>query len=119
MRGAAPISSFFLEHFHGAACRVAPDGTAFRHREPGFNFATLAVWLDAADAPASMGWVRAFWDAMRPFVGPEAYTNYLGDEGAERVRSAYGANYERLVALKRRYDPTNFFRLNQNIDPAG
>ena len=63
-------------------------------------------------------WAREFWEAMQPFVEPSVYVNDLGEEGDERVRAAYGPNYERLVTLKSRYDPTNFFRLNQNVAPT-
>ena len=64
-------------------------------------------------------WVREFWDAMRPSLDAGVYVNYMSEgEGEERVRSAYGANYDRLVKLKNKYDPTNFFRLNQNVEPG-
>ena len=117
---AAPVSAFFLEQLHGAMCRVRPEDTAFHHREAGYNFAIMAAWFETAETEASIGWVRRFWDAMQPFMRPDAYTNYLiDDDGDERVRAAYGTNYERLVALKRKYDPTNVFRLNQNVSPAG
>ena len=65
-----------------------------------------------------MRWGRAFWTALRPFSTGGVYVNNLGDEGEDRVRSAFGGNYDRLVALKNKYDPTNLFRLNQNIRPA-
>jgi FAD/FMN-containing dehydrogenase len=112
------ISLFFLEHLHGAATRVAPDESAFCHRAPGYNFAALALWMDPADADASALWVREFFDEMRPCLASGVYSNYLADEGEARVRAAYGAAYDRLVALKRRYDPANVFRLNQNVDPG-
>jgi len=78
-----------------------------------------AVWTeDDAESDGHMGWARDFFEAMQPHAGDHVYLNFLGDEGADRVRQAYGAdNYERLVELKRAYDPTNFFRLNQNIEP--
>ena len=115
----APACEFFLEHFHGAACRVESSQTAFAHRTPGYNFATDAIWpvAEAQAADASVKWVHGLWSAMQPFIGGGVYSNYLQDEGEGRVRAAYGANYERLVALKQKYDPTNFFRMNQNIKP--
>jgi FAD/FMN-containing dehydrogenase len=65
-----------------------------------------------------IGWARDLWNAMRPFSTGGVYANNLGEEGADRVQAAYGENYPRLAALKSKYDPTNFFRLNQNIRPA-
>lgn len=110
---------FILEHLHGAACRVGAEEAAFSHRAPGHSFVALSFWMDPADADASSAWVRGFFDAMAPFLGSGVYSNYLADEGTARVRAAYGRAYERLVGLKRTYDPANFFRLNQNISPAG
>ena len=69
-------------------------------------------------AESSIEWANAFWNAMRPFTTGAVYVNNLSDEGEERAKAAYGANYDRLVELKNKYDPTNFFRLNQNIEPA-
>jgi hypothetical protein len=65
-----------------------------------------------------MRWARELWSAVRPYSTGGVYANNLGDEGEDRVRDAYGANYARLAALKTKYDPTNFFRLNQNIKPT-
>jgi hypothetical protein len=70
------------------------------------------------DPPACIAWTRDFWEAVRPYSTGRVYVNFLGEEGQDRVRGAYGeAKYERLQVLKRKYDPTNFFRLNQNIRP--
>jgi FAD/FMN-containing dehydrogenase len=121
-RAAAPSpvpSVFFLEHLHGRASAFGPTDAAFAHRAPGHNFAVLSMWLEPADAPAATAEVRAFFGAMSPFLAQDVYANYLGDEGDARVRAAYGASWERLVALKRRYDPQNVFRLNQNVNPSG
>ena len=78
-----------------------------------------AVWLeDDPDPDLHIAWARGFFDALQPHAGGRVYVNFLGEEGRDRVRQAYGErNYERLVELKRAYDPTNFFRLNQNIAP--
>ncbi|WP_439393814.1 BBE domain-containing protein [Bradyrhizobium sp. PMVTL-01] len=65
-----------------------------------------------------MRWARELWSAVRPYSTGGVYANNLGDEGEDRIRDAYGENYQRLAALKTKYDPTNFFRLNQNIKPA-
>ena len=111
-------TSLMLEHIHGAASRVPVDATAFAHRFDGFNLSAFGVWEDARDNEVNREWVQGFWRDAQPHLSGRAYVNYLGQEGADRVREAYGPNYERLAALKRKYDPTNFFRLNQNIPPS-
>lgn len=100
--------------------RVGENETAFGQREAAHNVNINAVWTpEDREAERHVDWARDFFDAMQPHARGRVYVNFLGDEGQERVRVAYGAdNYERLVALKRAYDPTNFFRLNQNIDPG-
>lgn len=81
---------------------------------------TVAEWNanDTCAAEMHVEWVRMFQASIQPFAAKGVYSNFLGDEGKEQVRASYGVNYERLVALKNRYDPTNFFRFNQNIEPA-
>jgi len=114
-----PLSMIILEHVHGAAAAVAPDATAFPHRGEGFNLLIIASWPDPRDNEKNIGWTRDLWEAMQPFMRPGVYVNYLSEgEGDERVQAAYGSNHARLVALKNEYDPTNFFRVNQNIKPA-
>ena len=103
---------------HGAASRVDPTATAFPHRAEQFDFLILSQWSDPADAPRNIEWTRALFDAMRPHLEDAVYVNNLGDEGPDRVRAAYGVNYPRLAELKRRHDPENLFRANQNIVPA-
>ncbi len=114
----SPMSLFFVEQLAGAASRVGLTETAFPQRERSYNFAAWALWLDPAAARPATSWVRGFWESMQPHARTEVYSNYLGDEGEKRARAAYGANYDRLVAVKKTYDPTNFFRLNQNVRPA-
>ena len=76
--------------------------------------------LDAKQAAALKRWGRGYWQAVHPYNLEGAYVNFLmGDEGEERVKKTYGANYDRLVAIKKKYDPDNFFRVNQNITPSG
>jgi hypothetical protein len=78
-----------------------------------------ARWSEPQDADPHVAWTQDLWQAMRPWSAGGVYVNFLGDEGQDRVRAAYGERkYQRLVALKDRYDPTNFFRLNQNIQPT-
>ena len=117
-RRASPLSSLMFEHMHGAASRVPADATAFANRFDHYNFSAFGVWEHAKDNDLNRKWVQNFWQAMQPHLSGRAYVNYLGQEGADRVREAYGPNFDRLAALKKKYDPTNFFRLNQNIPPA-
>jgi FAD/FMN-containing dehydrogenase len=115
----SPMSSLFLEHFHGAATRVKQDATAFPYRRPGYNLSVLAQWLDPGESDANIAWTRETYSAVEPHFAGEAYVNYLGDDTpAASVREAYGSNFERLRAVKRRYDPKNLFHLNQNIPPS-
>jgi FAD/FMN-containing dehydrogenase len=107
----------FTELFHGAVTRVAPTATAFPHRRAGHNFIMNTQWTDPAQNEECIAWQRGLFDALRPFMSDEVYVNYLDSDDQERIRAAYGPNYERLVELKRRYDPNNLFRLNQNIVP--
>ncbi len=114
----SPMSCVFMQQTHGAASRVDPAETAFPHRHEQHDFGVYSIWDDPADSEKNVLWARDFFEAMRPHLKRGVYVNSLGEEGEERVRAAYGPNYERLGALKDKYDPTNFFRLNQNIPPA-
>jgi FAD/FMN-containing dehydrogenase len=116
----SPKSYCIVFQLGGALSRVGADETAFSQREAAHNVNINAVWTEEdTDAERHIAWARGFFDAMQPHARGRVYLNFLGDEGAERVRQAYGAQkYERLVELKRAYDPTNFFRLNQNIQPG-
>ena len=99
--------------------RVHEDATAFGHRGWPYNLLVMSIWEKAAESDANIQWTRKFFDAMQPFLADGVYVNYLGDEGQDRVRAAYGGDkYDRLVELKNKYDPTNFFRMNQNIRPS-
>ncbi len=118
-RKPSPFTLCYFQQVHGAAGRVAPADTAFCHRGTNlYEFSILSQWDDPAATETNVTWTRAFFDALAPHLDKGVYVNSLGDEGEERVRAAFGANYERLVALKKKYDPTNFFRMNQNIRPA-
>ena len=115
----SPRSYCIVFHLGGAMARVGADATAFSQRDDSHNVNVNAVWTEEdPDAERHIAWARDFFDAMQPHAGGRVYLNFLGEEGGNRVRQAYGAaTYERLVELKRAYDPTNFFRLNQNIEP--
>ena len=113
------MSGLVVEHFHGLVTRIPATATAYPHRQPGYNLVLAAEWLDPADDEANIRWARETFTALAPHMADAAYVNYLDTDDLDRVRVAYGPNWERLVSLKRRYDPDNVFRLNQNIDPAG
>jgi hypothetical protein len=116
---ASPESRIQLYHFGGAVARVARDETAFGQRNAGFLLNAAARWTDPAESDLHIGWARELHAAMTPFVTGGTYVNFLGDEGQDRIKAAYGERtYTRLVDLKRSYDPTNFFRVNQNIPPG-
>jgi FAD/FMN-containing dehydrogenase len=112
----SPWTVVLIEHLHGAASRVVPAETAFAQREESYIVGIFASWTEG-EASTHIAWAQSFWKAMQPWASG-AYVNYLGEEGDERVRAAYGINYQRLRALKHRYDPSNFFHFNQNIKPA-
>jgi len=107
-----------LEHMHGAASRVPASETAFGLRRIHYSINIMPAWNDPALAEKCIDWARGFASLMETFGASDAYVNYLGDEGASAVRASYGVNYERLAQLKKKYDPENFFRFNQNILPA-
>jgi FAD/FMN-containing dehydrogenase len=111
--------SYIIVFQLGGAVARGPD-TAFAQRDAAHDVNINAAWLpDDPEPERHVAWARGCFDALEPLAGGRAYVNFLGDEGADRVRAAYGEErYARLVALKRTYDPTNVFRLNQNIDPA-
>jgi FAD/FMN-containing dehydrogenase len=108
-----------IEEFHGAVTRVPTEATAYPHREPGFNLLLISQWTDPAQTEAGIAWARGTFDALTPYMADRSYTNYLAADDHDRVRQAFGPNYERLLNVKRRYDPHNRFRGNQNIDPNG
>jgi FAD/FMN-containing dehydrogenase len=114
----SPMSNVLFYHLHGAAARVDPDATAFGLRDDQWDYDVISQWTDPAETPDHIKWTREFWTAVEPFSTGEVYVNHLDAEEATRIRGAYSRNYERLVALKNRYDPTNLFRLNQNIRPT-
>lgn len=113
-----PGCILLLEQMGGAVRRVSLEETAFPHREAEYNLLVLDMWEDESEDAENIAWARSTWDAMQPHSTGGAYVNYLGDEGEARVREAYGSNYDRLARVKAKYDPDNFFRLNQNVPPT-
>jgi FAD/FMN-containing dehydrogenase len=115
----APNTHVVVEHLGGAVSRVGEDDTAVAHRDALYNFLIVGMWGEAAQDAQVIGWVRELWGALQPFSSGGLYVNYEAEHDVGRVRAAYGADkYARLVALKNKYDPTNLFRLNQNITPT-
>jgi FAD/FMN-containing dehydrogenase len=118
-QAASPDTKIQLYQFGGAVSRAGPDETAFVQRDAPFLLNIAARWSDPAESDLHIAWARELHEAMAPFASGGVYVNFLGDEGHGRIRAAYGdRTYERLVELKRAYDPTNFFRINQNIPPV-
>ena len=114
----SPLSAVIVEHCHGAIARVAPDATAFGLRRNPYHLEILGFWDGAEHSATNLRWVTDFFGAMHPFGVGEVYVNSLDEGEGHRVREAYGSNYDRLAALKANFDPTNFFRCNQNISPG-
>jgi FAD/FMN-containing dehydrogenase len=119
---AGPMAQIIIEPMGGAIGQVGEDDTALGRRDVAWCYHALAMWMepDEATADAQMAWARGLADDLRPHTTDGVYLNFTSDEGEDRVRSTYGPEkYDRLVALKDRYDPGNLFRLNQNIPPSG
>jgi FAD binding domain/Berberine and berberine like len=114
----SPLTAFPIFHLGGAVGRVGDDETAFNGRSAGHTFNINATTATGDGFDEEREWSRAFWSALRPYH-TGVYVNFLMGEGQQRVRDAYGARkYDRLRALKRNYDPDNFFHMNQNVPPA-
>ena len=115
----APNRSSLLvfQQVGGAIARVPASHSPYANRDAALDCFPIAIWDDPVDDEVNIRWARDLWNAVRPFSTGGVYANNLGDEGDGRVRDAYGGNYARLAAIKKQYDPTNFFRLNQNIRP--
>jgi hypothetical protein len=116
----SPFSRILLFQLGGAVSRVDEQATAASHRDSAFVLNIAAAWTDPQQSDHYIRWTRDYWTAMQPFSTGGVYVNFLSvDDGQDRVRAAYGPEkYDRLVALKNQYDPTNFFRMNQNIKPT-
>ncbi len=112
----SPFSAILIHHVHGAAARVAPEATAFALREPHYMVIHVSAWEEGPAEP-HVDWALQSLAAMLPFAMPGLYVNFIVGENEEAVRASYRANYDRLAALKAKYDPANFFSRNQNIKP--
>jgi len=120
-RTSSPGNLLFFQQQGNAANRVPRDTTAYSHRDAKYNLILIACWTDPGESEVHIKWTRDLWEALVPYSTGGVYVNNVGseaDDGATMVRSAYGANYPRLAVLKKKYDPANLFRHNQNIKPA-
>jgi FAD/FMN-containing dehydrogenase len=108
----------FFFPINGACHRVGENDTAFAHRDSAFSLMISGSWKDPADNDKNTAWVRNYYDALRPYSDEGGYINFMSADDQDRAPSNYGANYRRLREIKARYDPTNLFRLNQNVLPA-
>jgi FAD/FMN-containing dehydrogenase len=115
----APTGSLVaFQQVGGAISRIPIANTPYANRDALYDCFPISIWDNPAEDESQFRWARDLWDAMRPFSTGGVYANNLGEEGADRVQAAYGENYPRLVAVKNKYDPNNFFCLNQNIRPT-
>jgi hypothetical protein len=116
----SPFNVLLIEQFGGAVNRVATEATAFDQRDASYNLVIISRWTDPAKADENVSWARSTSDAAKPFTNGRVYVNYIGaGEATDRVRAAYSPEkFARLASIKRKYDPMNVFRINQNIPPA-
>jgi len=114
----SPQTQIGLQQMHGSAARVSSTATAFAHRHDQWDCLMLTQWDRRADDEQNIRWTRELYARMEPHLERAVYVNDLGGDEGDRIRSAYGANYDRLAAVKAKYDPTNFFRWNQNVTTA-
>jgi len=113
-----PLSTAHFYPIDGAVNRVGPHETAFAYRDVRWSMVIAGIDPDPANAERITQWARAFWEALHPYSAGGAYVNFMMEEGSERIRATFRENYPRLMETKTRYDPTNLFRVNQNITPA-
>jgi FAD/FMN-containing dehydrogenase len=111
-------SMVLISQLGGAVKSLGKDGTAVNFRTSLYNLVIMSEWSSSSESEKHIRWTDELWNAMQPFSSGGVSVNALGNEGEERVKAAYGTNYERLVSLKSKYDPTNLFRFNQNIRPT-
>ena len=112
-------STMHMYAINGAASRVGKQDTAWNYRDATWAQVMVGVDPDPANKEKLIRWTKDYHDALRPYSAAGAYVNFMMDEGEDRVKATYGDNYQRLVAIKNKYDPQNLFRVNQNIKPSG
>ncbi|HEY6995742.1 MAG TPA: FAD-binding oxidoreductase [Xanthobacteraceae bacterium] len=114
----SPECEVFIAHVGGAMARIPANATAWPNRDAHFIMNVHTRWQDKAQDQACIAWARHLFEATAPFAAGSVYVNFMPDDENDRVEKAYGTNYRRLAEIKRRYDPGNLFRMNQNIRPA-
>ena len=114
-----PGCEIFIAHVGGAVGRIAPEATAFPQRSSHYVMNVHARWREPGQDQQCVSWARELFEAAKPHAIGTAYINFMPGDETDRVEAAYGDNYKRLAEIKRRYDPDNFFRMNQNVKPAG
>lgn len=107
----------FIGLIEGAFNRVAQNATAYGYRDTKFVLNVHGRWEDSVEDERCVSWARDFFKASTPFASAGVYVNFMTEEETDRIPSAYGSNYERLLQVKRKYDPDNIFHFNQNIKP--
>lgn len=112
-----PLSQMHLYPISGAASRVGPKATPWAYRDAKYAGVIVGVDPDPKNSEKITKWCKDYWEALHPYSSGGAYSNFMMDEGQERVKASYKYNYERLTTIKNKYDPANFFRVNQNIKP--
>jgi FAD/FMN-containing dehydrogenase len=113
----SPLSSVVIEFYGGAPGKIGHADTAFSHRQAEYNVGILAQWVDAGESTTHTGWARNLSDALNPYSSGGYLLNFSSEENPDGIGEVFGANNARLVELKTKYDPTNFFSLNQNVVP--
>ena len=113
-----PLSQMHLYPISGAASRVGTKDTPWAYRDAKYAGVIVGVDADPANADKITNWCKSYWEALHPYSSGGAYSNFMMDEGQERVQASYKHNYERLTKIKAKYDPENLFKVNQNIKPG-
>jgi FAD/FMN-containing dehydrogenase len=117
-RAQSPLTAVVIEFYGGAAARVGKAETAFAQRQTEYDIGIMAQWTDAGESDRHIAWAREMSDALKPHSSGGYLLNFLAEESPDTIQAAFGSNYARLVELKSKYDPSNFFNLNQNVKPA-
>ncbi|MES2731981.1 MAG: FAD-binding oxidoreductase [Bacteroidota bacterium] len=112
------LSTMHIYPVNGAAARIGKNDTAWNYRDATFAMVIVGIDPNPANKDLITSWTKDYWNALHPYCAGAAYVNFMMDEGEDRVKATYGDNYDRLVAMKNKYDPNNLFRVNQNIRPT-
>jgi len=112
------LSTMHIYPINGAAHRVGKNDTPWNYRDAIWVQNIIGVDPDPVNNERIISWTKEYWDALHPYSAGGAYVNFMMEEGEDRIKATYGDNYERLVQIKNKYDPTNLFRVNQNIKPT-